>query len=64
MKNKEQVFTMRCNPEFIKLCKLHSNKFTKKSSINCGSAAHFIRECAKEKFMQLGIKKEFLDSII
>jgi hypothetical protein len=56
---------IRCSLEFSNLCRFHSAKaYPEGLSIACGSAAHFLRQAAKEKLIKLGVPIKFLDSIV
>ena len=58
------VLPIRIDREFSNLCRFWSTKvYPEGLSIKCGSAAHFLKEAAKEKLLSCGIPKKYLDSI-
>jgi hypothetical protein len=62
--NHERKFQIRTTKKFIELCRDHSDKFEKQPNIDCGSAAHFFKQAAREKLINLGLTAKFIDSII
>lgn len=62
IKLSKTILPVRVTKAFVDLCKFHSNKYPGGKTKD--SAAHFLKEAAREKFIEIGVPEEYLKSII